>query len=725
MSVQSPCTPLRLRLSSEGEILGWLVAGPYPNEGALARRGTGFRTDYLNPESSADPSEGDTSGNHSWKFALADPKRGIDLMRAVAARNEAIAYCYTRIDSSADRDALLLFGSDDGAKVYLNGVDVYSKQIARRVRRDEETVPIHLKEGVNRLLFKIEQGDGGLGLTARIVDFDKRPIAGIAQSLNVQAGEDDPLKLVRQLAGQSRPFDLESFCDFESIRAKASRWLPGMRDRALDPDRLEKALLAQEVASAPAEPNALAEALRTDTPKLQSAFGHARSKALTWAQNPGPQVNAKPELEDFVKVMPGGRYFVHSDGRPFIPISCNHNPDWTEAARGNPLSPDYDPAKVEAWFAQLESGGVNVVRMMVETPPSGNLEDPAGVFSPEHLIWLDSIFASARKHRIKLWVTPYDTFWMSLRADTSTYWALNGGPIDRPIQFLTDPGLLKLQEARMKLLIDRYGNTGDVFAWEVMNEIDIWWGANPEQIREWTDKMVAFVRSYQKKRWGRDHLITISFADAEPKGGNAETAFRRPDLDFATMHLYLGASRHPGPGDVVQSGIDFAAGVRYARAKIRDNRPVLDGESGPIDHWVDDEILDDSVFHEMSWRHLMAGGAGPGTRWPYRHPHQITAGMLRTLKAMRSFCDEVPWSNLTGPEVAVNITAPVGSDSAGFGTENAGIAWIRLPAGANGKDISLTLNGAKPSRVRFFNIPQTAWVAAPTNATELAIYFER
>jgi len=279
---------------------------------------------------------------------------------------------------------------------------------------------------------------------------------------------------------------------------------------------------------------------------------------------------------------------------------------------------------------------------MVETPPSGNLEEKVGIFRPEHLIWLDNIFRAARKHGVRLWITPYDTFWMSLRADTSPYWAANGGPIQKPIDFLTKPEIIEDQKRRMKFLIDRYGNTGTVFAWEIMNEIDLWWGASPEQIKAWTNEMARYVRGYEHKRWGRNHILTLSFAEAEPKGLNAETAFQRKDLDFATMHLYLGASRAPKPGTAEQAGIDFAAGVSYARGQIQDNRPVLDGESGPIDHWISEAALDDEVFHQMSWQHLMAGGAGPGTRWPYRNPHHVTDGMLKTLKAMRAFCDGVP-----------------------------------------------------------------------------------
>ena len=327
------------------------------------------------------------------------------------------------------------------------------------------------------------------------------------------------------------------------------------------------------------------------------------------------------------------------------------------------------------------------------------------------MTWLDNIFLAARRHGVKLWLTPYDTFWMNQRKDASPYWGTNGGPIDKPIDFLTKPEIIADQERRMKFLIDRYGNTGTVFAWEIMNEIDLWWGASPEQIKAWTDQMAPYVRQYEKQRWGRNHMLTISFANAEPSGLNADTAFRRPDLDFATMHLYLRRPA-PGPNDALRAGIEFAAGVAYARGQIRDNRPMLDGESGPIDHWIADEALDDQVFHEMAWRHLMAGGAGSGTRWPYRHPHTVTAGMLDTLQAMSLFCRTVPWKSMTGPKSAANFITSGDAESAAFGTKAGAIGWLRLRGPG---EVSFKWDGlsGKPIRIGFFDVQKKRWIQIP------------
>jgi len=703
-------TPLHLRLrpSPEGDLLGWLVAGPFPS---------GFDRDYLAGEASVSPVEEAEAASMRWRFAAADFSHGLDLKAHFRTDDPGVAYAYTSISVPNVVHARLRFGSDDGAKVFLNGTLIFNKDVKRGVKRDEEEVPLDLRAGANRLLFKIEQYDGGWGLMARIVDAHDLPIPGLVQALDVNPSTSGPLGFERGLAGKPGSFDIAAYQEYGRLRMAAQLFADRLPLRAGDPERLKReiSVVSSSIHESATDADHANVAVHAGLQRVAAAFRESRLPLLQWAQNPGPLALGDPQLEDFVRVSAGGRYFAHADGRAFVPIGANHNLDWPELEESNPLGPVYDPARTDRWFARLHESGVNVIRLMAETPPSGNLEEKVGTFRPEHVIWLDHVFEAARKHDVKLWITPYDTFWMSLRRETSPYWHENGGPIDLPIDFLTKPEIIEAQERRMKFLIDRYGNSGTVFAWEIMNEIDLWWGASPEQIKAWTDQMAAFVRGYEHKKWGRNHMLTISFADAEPKGLNAETAFRRPDLDFATMHLYLGASRGPHAGQAYQAGVDFASGVTYARGQVRDNRPVLDGESGPIDHWIAESGLDDEVFHQMSWQHLMAGGAGPGTRWPYRHPHVVSAGMLATLASMRNFCDGVPWGSLAGQTVGVVVRGPMGAKCSGMATADGVIAWVQLASDAGGT-CSLDWKRLDHSavRVRVFDVKRGKWLGAAT-----------
>lgn len=722
----APAHSVNVRLGSEGDMLAWLVAGPYPNVGALEMKGTGFRTDYLGGESKASPVEGSKNGKESWRTALGRVTTGIDLNPVFNNASPAIGYVYTTLVSPVDQDAVLLFGSDDGARVYLNGEKVFEKQIARGVKRDEERVPIRLRAGANRLLFKIEQGNGGWGLVARVVDASGKPPAGVVQRLDF-AKDGKGLPPLRRLAGRAGAVDVDALFAFDRTARDAAKWLARFRSEVADPSRLERALsVGKQALEKSVDADQATAAAIGGKMAVDHALAEARAPFVAMAQHPGPllpEVDAKKG--NWIRRMTGGRYFVDGLGRPFLPLGYNHNPDWPELEQANPLHDDFDPKRTDRWFAKLQANGVNLVRLMVETPPSGNIEEKAGTFRFEHMRWLDTIVLAARKHGIRLMVTPYDTFWMNLRADASPYWAANGGPIKEKIQFLTDPKVMDLQKGRMRWLIDRYGNLDTIFCWEIMNEIDLWWGANPDQIRSWANEMAAYVRDYQIKKWGAGPMLSLSMAEPKPVDGNAETAFRRADLDFATMHLYIGKSKGPNPGEEEQAADDFASGVRHAQAEARDNRPVFDGESGPIDRWVANEMQDDRLYHEMSWAHLMAGGAGPGLRWPYRNPHHATNGMLATMKSMCAFIDGVPWSRINGPMQPAKLTAPTDWRVRGFLTAKGGVYRLQN----RGRSGSFTVAGA--TRIRPFDVRTGKWLAPESGDTlkiagqDIALYVEK
>lgn len=93
-----------------------------------------------------------------------------------------VAYFLTHIYAPRESDALLLVGSDDGIKIWLNGAQVWRNQVWRAVRPGEDMVPVKLKEGWNQLLCKINQGGGPWGLSVVVVGPDLEPLAGLKNS---------------------------------------------------------------------------------------------------------------------------------------------------------------------------------------------------------------------------------------------------------------------------------------------------------------------------------------------------------------------------------------------------------------------------------------------------------------------------------------------------------------------------------------------------------------
>jgi len=81
---------------------------------------------------------------------------------------DRVAYLRTRIASAKAQDAVLLVGSDDGVKIWLNGRVVHANNAVRPCAPDQDKAPIQLKQGSNALLVKVTQGGGEWSVCVRL-----------------------------------------------------------------------------------------------------------------------------------------------------------------------------------------------------------------------------------------------------------------------------------------------------------------------------------------------------------------------------------------------------------------------------------------------------------------------------------------------------------------------------------------------------------------------------
>ena len=173
---------------SAGYIRQWLVCGVFPNPpqtgGPKVGRttahqvGGGYDTDYLasmGGESAARPAEGaevarPDAAPATWrKIASDDDAMDFRVLFAEQAVEQVVAYAFTTVRREQAGKAVLSLGSDDSVKVWLNGELVHDHRVGRGVQKDEDAVPVTLREGDNALLVKVENGKGGWGLVARVL----------------------------------------------------------------------------------------------------------------------------------------------------------------------------------------------------------------------------------------------------------------------------------------------------------------------------------------------------------------------------------------------------------------------------------------------------------------------------------------------------------------------------------------------------------------------------
>jgi hypothetical protein len=105
------------------------------------------------------------------------------------------------VHAPENREALLFVGSDDGVRVWINGVLVHSNKAFRPALPDDDAVRITLRKGPNFLLLKVAQDIGGWGFNARIADAAGEAIDGIVGSFSPDSLETMRISSLLTLAG--------------------------------------------------------------------------------------------------------------------------------------------------------------------------------------------------------------------------------------------------------------------------------------------------------------------------------------------------------------------------------------------------------------------------------------------------------------------------------------------------------------------------------------------
>ncbi len=83
--------------------------------------------------------------------------------------DESVSYMYPPIDSPADQDAEILLGTDDGCKLWINDQLLFTSRAHRAAVPEQDHVKVKLKKGTNKVLLKINNGNGPHGFYFALV----------------------------------------------------------------------------------------------------------------------------------------------------------------------------------------------------------------------------------------------------------------------------------------------------------------------------------------------------------------------------------------------------------------------------------------------------------------------------------------------------------------------------------------------------------------------------
>jgi len=107
----------------------------------------------------------------TW-FEYTSPDTIINLDEAVSKKSYVAAYAYTEIFVEKEGIYILSVGSNDGGRLWLNGVEVWDYTCGRGVTPDDDLIPVFLPKGKNKILVKVEERGNNWGFCVRILPFN-------------------------------------------------------------------------------------------------------------------------------------------------------------------------------------------------------------------------------------------------------------------------------------------------------------------------------------------------------------------------------------------------------------------------------------------------------------------------------------------------------------------------------------------------------------------------
>ena len=316
---------------------------------------------------------------------------------------------------------------------------------------------------------------------------------------------------------------------------------------------------------------------------------------------------APDDLRHFVRVSERDcRYFELDNGKPYIPIGMNLI-----------APPKGDMAVMDEWFGKLEAQGGNYVRIWLGSAYFDVENAKSGEYSEEQAKHIDQLFASARKHgiRVKLCVDSFRHLGEGTQAWAAKplHLVKNGGLATNMADWVNSPACRQRYKGKYDFYAKRYGSDPIIFGWELWNEMNAVVGGD---VRGWTAEMLPELH----KRFPKN-LCVQSLGSFDSDGARAiyTDICRMPHNDVAQVHRYLDLGAKL---EVCHAPVDVLAAdaVRELQA-FNVKKPILLAESGGVEpsHSGPSKLYekdrDGLILHDVLFAPFFAGAAGPGHIW--------------------------------------------------------------------------------------------------------------
>ena len=346
----------------------------------------------------------------------------------------------------------------------------------------------------------------------------------------------------------------------------------------------------------------------------------------------------------FIHVSLNQRYFRYDNGQSYFPIGHNLLSSWD--AGGGLVA-------YRKWLQALSAAGGNYARLLIDDPWFIGLEwnGAAGDYraSQREAARLDVIIEMAEQYGISLqlvllWhqalinyqgapvVIPANPPHPDMSADWDNYGynVLNGGFMNGPALFFSDDRAKVLFRQRLRYIAARWGDSPQVFAWEMIDEIDHTTNYTSSVASDWLNDMGGYMRQIDQGR----HLITAGSRSYDP------VVESNSALSFTQARFY-----QRRPFETVADQVVGALGSIRQNLQLVHSPTLLTEFS--LNPWFQPTSDDpDGISVQTTLWASAFSGAGGGAMSAYGETYVSPLSLQRYYPPLAAFAAAVDWANL-------------------------------------------------------------------------------
>ena len=355
----------------------------------------------------------------------------------------------------------------------------------------------------------------------------------------------------------------------------------------------------------------------TATWGMNSDQAHAQTFTLP------PLIVTGEEWDDYVRVDPHDSRFFSINDDMFWPIGINIRSinDLRGAKRTHSkLTPDFGTESYQAYFRRVAAAGGNAVEIWLSNwnlamEWRGDWPEFRGLgrYSQARAARLDTVLDSAYENGIRINFVIRNHGQASAKTNTewkdNPYNLKNGGIIDHPKEFFTDPAAFERQDAFHRYIVGRFGDHPAILGWKLFSEVNLTAGRG-DALVEWHRRTAGFIAGLDS--YG--HPISSHWS------GDYRTPNRKivalDELTYTCIDAYHGRrknAKHKGR-NIVDLMWDSTQSPAPGRGLMQFGKPLLVTEYGGS-HIAAPPPQLIAEHTSAPWASLVAGHGGSPMLW--------------------------------------------------------------------------------------------------------------